>query len=631
MRRWRAGSIWHNWLGIPQEQSGLQPWPRALLGTPRMAFMRDDRLLSAILLLQAHGQLSRNDLAERLGVSLRTVQRDMEALSAAGVPVVALRGSAGWQLDEIWRAQPGLGEAELRARLNRRRPQVAGRKNLGVAEQPPIVNLKTARILAPGEKATAIRQRLYVDSTSWRGTSENLSMLPIVQEAVSRDRKLEIDYWRGGHERVERTVDPLGLVAKGRAWYLVALTPGGFRTYRVSRIESATVLDTPSERPPDFDLAAYWTSSTRQFREGLPRYYATLRLEERAANWMKLWYAASPAHEGESGGVGGWTTLRVEFEHEEQACFVVLGLGARVEVVEPASLRERVAIDTAAGMSTIVEGMDDNSFAPVGFDELFRELEAQRRSVARKLEAERRAAQELEIAKQVQARLFPQTLPPMKTLDYAGVCIQAREVGGDYYDFLDLGTDRLGLVIGDISGKGIAAALLMANLQANLRSQCAIALDQPQRLLKSVNRLFYENTTDNAYATLFFAVYEDEARRLRYANCGHLSALLLQRDGTLLRLDSTCTVLGLFKEWESPIHELCLTSGDILALYTDGITESFNEKGEEFGEVRLIEVLRRHSELPSRVLLASIVDDVRQFSPREQHDDITLIVAKCKA
>src|SRR5207247_3552069 len=108
-------------------------------------------------------------------------------------------------------------------------------------------------------------------------------------------------------------------------------------------------------------------------------------------------------------------------------------------------------------------------------------VEAQRRALAEKLESERRAAQEIEIAKQVQARLFPQTLPPLKTLEYAGLCMQARKVGGDYYDFLDLGQGRLGFVIGDISGKGIAAALLMANLQANLRSQCAIALDQDRK------------------------------------------------------------------------------------------------------------------------------------------------------
>ena len=283
------------------------------------------------------------------------------------------------------------------------------------------------------------------------------------------------------------------------------------------------------------------------------------------------------------------------------------------------------------GIFTRFEDLDGNSFSLVGRDDFVREIEAERRAAAEKLEAERRLAQELHIAKQVQAKLFPQTLPPLKTLEYAGVCMPAREVGGDYYDFLNLGRERLGLVIGDTSGKGIGAALLMANLQANLRSQSAIALDQPQRFLRSVNQLFYENTTDSAYATLFFAEYNDEARRMRYVNCGHYPPLLLRSDNTLERLDSTSTVLGLFPEWDCSIAELQLFPGDTLALYTDGITDSFNDGGEDFGEERLIEALRRHRELPSRSMIAAIVDEVRQFSPHEheQHDDITLIVAKC--
>ena len=282
------------------------------------------------------------------------------------------------------------------------------------------------------------------------------------------------------------------------------------------------------------------------------------------------------------------------------------------------------------GVFTRFEDIDRNSFGLVSLDEINQDVEAQRRAHAERLEAERRAAQELDIAKQVQARLFPQTLPALATLEYAGVCIQARQVGGDYYDFLDLGRERLGLVVGDIAGKGIAAALLMANLQANLRSQCATALEQPERFLRSVNQLFYENTADNAYATLFFAEYDDRAGRLRYANCGHLSALLLRRDGKLERLPSTATVLGLFQEWECLIGERQIGCGDTLALYTDGITEAFNDAGEEFGEQRLIAALRRHCELPSRDLLASIVDEVRRFSPSEQQDDITMIVAKCR-
>jgi serine phosphatase RsbU (regulator of sigma subunit) len=282
------------------------------------------------------------------------------------------------------------------------------------------------------------------------------------------------------------------------------------------------------------------------------------------------------------------------------------------------------------GVFTRFEDVDGNSFALVSFDEENRAVEAQRRALAEKLESERRAAHELEIATQVQARLFPQRLPPSKTLEYGGLCLQARRVGGDYYDFLDLGRERLGLVIGDVAGKGIAAALLMANLQANLRSQCAIALDQPQRFLRAVNQLFYESTTDSAYATLFFAEYADKERRLRYANCGHLSGLLLRRDGSLERLDTTGTVLGLFEELDCSIGERQLYPGDLLVLHTDGVTESFSERDEEFGEQRLIDGLRRRRELPAQAILESIVDDVRKFSPREQRDDITLIVARCR-
>ena len=282
------------------------------------------------------------------------------------------------------------------------------------------------------------------------------------------------------------------------------------------------------------------------------------------------------------------------------------------------------------GMFTVFEDLDGNTFAMIGRDEITSEIEQRRRAIIEKQELESRTAQEFEIARQVQARLFPQNLPELRTLDYAGLCIQARQVGGDYYDFLHLGKERLGLVIGDISGKGIAAALLMVNLQANLRSQSSIALDEPQRLLHSVNKLFYENTADNAYASLFFAEYDDKTRRLRYANCGHLAALLIRDDGTLEKLDSTCTVLGLFNEWDCYMGERRMFSGDRLVLYTDGVTEAFDGTGDEFGEERLIETLVRSREIPSQALIQSVVEEIREFSPHEQHDDITLIAARCK-
>jgi serine phosphatase RsbU (regulator of sigma subunit) len=280
---------------------------------------------------------------------------------------------------------------------------------------------------------------------------------------------------------------------------------------------------------------------------------------------------------------------------------------------------------------THFKDLDGNSFSLVSFDEVTHAIEAERRALAERAEAERRVAQELEIAKQVQSRLFPQDLPPLRTLDYAGTCRQAREVGGDYYDFLAAGGERLCLVIGDVAGKGIAAALLMANLQANLRSQCAVALDEPARLMQSVNRLFCENTPENAYATFFFSEYNDQTGRLRYANCGHLPALLVRASGNVERLESTATVLGRFQQWECSIGETSLFVGDTLALYTDGVTEAGGPDREEFGEQRLLDCLRLHRDFPSHLLVSAVIDEVHCYSPHEQQDDITLIVAKCRS
>jgi serine phosphatase RsbU (regulator of sigma subunit) len=177
----------------------------------------------------------------------------------------------------------------------------------------------------------------------------------------------------------------------------------------------------------------------------------------------------------------------------------------------------------------------------------------------------------------------------------------------------------------------MAAALLMANLQANLRSQYALALEQPQRFLRSANQLFYENTAVSSYATLFYAAYEEATRKLLYINCGHLPALLLRQNGTVERLESTATVLGLFPEWDCSAQFCQLFPGDVLILYTDGVTEAFNKGGEEFGEERLLQALRRSRNGSAQAILASIVEEARQFSQGEQHDDITAIIAQCQA
>ena len=156
-----------------------------------------------------------------------------------------------------------------------------------------------------------------------------------------------------------------------------------------------------------------------------------------------------------------------------------------------------------------------------------------------------------------------------------------------------------------------------------------MAVDNLDRLMQSVNQLFYENSTENAYATLFFAEYDDRAQRVRYANCGHLCGLVLRNDDSIDRLDSTAMVIGLFKDWECQIGECELFAGDTLALYTDGMTEAFDHRGEEFGEERLAHALCRHKALPATALLDALLGEVRRFSPQEQHDDITLLIAKC--
>jgi predicted DNA-binding transcriptional regulator YafY len=288
-------------------------------------------------------------MAKRLEVSMRTVHRDMEALSAAGVPVYAMRGAqGGWRLDNGWRTQvPGLDETELRALLMAQ-PRVVGDLRLAAATESALEKLMASLPLAMRERAASIRQRLHVDTRGWRGTGENLAVLPIVQDAVARDRKLHIRYRKAEQDIAERTVDPLGLVAKGTTWYLFARTPKGMRTFRVSRILEAKLLEEACQRPPNFDLAAAWNASTQEFQEGRSVYEATLRVQLRAAEWIRIWQMATVLKTE-----GPWVTIRVKFHHEDEAAFVALGLGRRAEVLAPARLKERVRAEIEAMASAL--------------------------------------------------------------------------------------------------------------------------------------------------------------------------------------------------------------------------------------------------------------------------------------
>ncbi|HEX2443182.1 MAG TPA: SpoIIE family protein phosphatase [Vicinamibacterales bacterium] len=247
--------------------------------------------------------------------------------------------------------------------------------------------------------------------------------------------------------------------------------------------------------------------------------------------------------------------------------------------------------------------------------------------IAERMEVERRSARELEIAKEVQRGLLPRRPPTMTTLECAGACLQARSVGGDYYDFLDLGEGRLGIVLADISGKGISAALLMANLQAYVRSSYAVARDDPA-FLHSLNDYLFDASPSSRYATLFLGRYEEGSRRLRYANCGHNPPLVMRADGAVEWLPPTAPVVGLFDRWSCELADLVIGPGDTLVLYTDGITDAIDDAGEFFGEERLVEWVRRNRQLAASALLKTIIDAVTQFTGTVQEDDLTLVIAK---
>jgi sigma-B regulation protein RsbU (phosphoserine phosphatase) len=250
--------------------------------------------------------------------------------------------------------------------------------------------------------------------------------------------------------------------------------------------------------------------------------------------------------------------------------------------------------------------------------------------MAARIEAERRAAHEMELAQAVQRRFLPDRAPALATLECAGRCIQARAVGGDYYDFLELGAGRVGLVLADVSGKGFPAALVMANLQASLRSRSLEDLANPARQLRSVNQLLYRASEANRYATLFLGLYDDATRRLCYANCGHNPPIVLRADGQVERLAPTAPVLGLIEEWECTTGQAFLAPGDLLALYTDGVTEAFSDDDEEFGEQRLIAVLEAHRHAPVGEIVDAVTGAVGAFSGSEQDDDLTVVVARAR-
>jgi sigma-B regulation protein RsbU (phosphoserine phosphatase) len=249
-------------------------------------------------------------------------------------------------------------------------------------------------------------------------------------------------------------------------------------------------------------------------------------------------------------------------------------------------------------------------------------------TIRKQAEPMRKRKSELEIAANVQQKLFPRKTRRLATLDYAGHCIPAREVGGDYYDFLEISDHAIGFVLGDVSGKGVPAALLMANLQACFRSQLPESLVRPAAVLSTVNKHFFDSTAAERFATLVFAVYDDRTRRVRYVNCAHCPPLVLRASGEIEQLESTATMLGAFAKWQCEEAECLLHPGDTLLLYSDGVTEAGAESGEEYGDDRLNHALRANHALPAEALVQAIVGDVNEFSSGSRSDDVTVVALR---
>jgi predicted DNA-binding transcriptional regulator YafY len=305
--------------------------------------MRADRLLSIMLLLQVRGRVTARELALRLEVSERTIYRDMVALGTAGVPVVAERGAGGgWMLLEQYRTNlTGLNEAEIQALFLTKPPRVLADLGLGRASEAALIKLLAALPSVSRHGAEEMRQRIYVDTGGWRQAEDSVPCLPTVQEAIWRERKLRLLYERG-EGSVERIVDPLGLVAKGSIWYLVAGVEGELRTYRISRILTAEALNEPCVRPDGFDLARAWEESTARFTAALPRYPAIIRAEADLVPYLRnIGRYARIEREGPPDEEGR-VRLEMVFEGEHNAHEYLLGFGPRVEVVEPPELREYI-------------------------------------------------------------------------------------------------------------------------------------------------------------------------------------------------------------------------------------------------------------------------------------------------
>lgn len=316
--------------------------------------MRASRLLSTLMLLQSHGRMSAQALAEALEVSVRTVYRDVDELSAAGVPVWAERGrQGGFQLQPGWRTRvDGLTGPEAQAMFLGGLPGPASQLGLGEAMASAQLKLMAALPEDWRDNARRVSSRFHLDPIDWYRGPSATDHLPAIAQAVWNERRVTVRYesWKGV---VERTLEPLGLVLKAGIWYVAAASGKEARTYRLSNILELRDTGQAFKRPKDFDLAAYWQASTRRFEAELYRGVAVVRATERGCKLLRgLSAALADAVDAAGASRAAWHEFTIPIESIEHAASQLLRLGAEVQVIEPAPLRQRMA-DTVAAMAAL--------------------------------------------------------------------------------------------------------------------------------------------------------------------------------------------------------------------------------------------------------------------------------------
>ncbi|MDH2430566.1 transcriptional regulator [Sphaerisporangium sp. TRM90804] len=321
--------------------------------------MRASRLLSLLLMLQARGHMTATELARELEVSVRTVYRDVEALSSSGVPVYADRGPAGgYRLLDGYRTRlTGLTAEEASSLFLAGLPGPAAELGLGEVAAAAELKLLAALPPEPRSQASRMRERFLLDVPGWYREADDVPHLGQVADAVWEARRIRMVYRRWGPAEVERRVCPYGLVLKGGSWYMVAAPDGERpRTYRVARIVSLEVLPGRFARPDGFDLHAFWREYAAGFRERMYTAHATVRLAPGGEERLRLAMGVRPADEALAAGgppePDGWRTLRVPVESVRHACWLLLRMGPCVEVLEPPELREMM-VAAVAGLSAI--------------------------------------------------------------------------------------------------------------------------------------------------------------------------------------------------------------------------------------------------------------------------------------